>query len=675
MAEIQNKLSPDYWDDKKSKTAISYLVILICWFIFIYPSVFNSQWAFLDDPQNLYISQNLFTDKDMTRAILLPNAETGRYFPIYYIVKYAVYGLVGVNPFGFYLFHSFTFLLAGLLIFWLSKSLTKENFPGILAVILCFSGSAMAENVFTLGKAEPLLLIWTLLLVFLFIKTGKTSPKFFCLIGTLLVSVSFWTKETTIVVFVFGAAYLMFSYMHYKLTNDRQLIRPATYLTLTILSGYIISRIPHLFVSASSKTYTSYPITIELVSKNLKYYLVQQPDVLLIGLIATTLFLMDFTNAYKNKFSGHDHLKYIIASMLLMGWAYIAGLLIWRWPMGYYYLVPSIIFNMVLGITLISYLKGTKTRRSKAVLAIILSIVVFLKIYSLSYFHYISTTQRSQDQIFMEVVNLYSTLGKPGERLLVENWEFYTEQVKSSNIFINNLYGKTDLKVEGIRDLLESREIPKDILNLYGVQDIPQNIKRWPQKRDLVLVLTGEKPAHWNLRGIAPVKSEDSVLQKLGYELELLSSKEISNKGLFYDISLKKITFKDTYLGYKLYRVDKSVPSVVWQGRYSDGWVGKTAKLIINPRQYKNIHLETYTALPDKTTKLQVYCAGQLVKEIEEITNQKTLFEVNIPEERQKDDAVELIFLVSDVFVPKDLGLNDDTRELGLLLNISHSQN
>ncbi|BBI34608.1 hypothetical protein KCTCHS21_40070 [Cohnella abietis] len=263
------------------------------------------------------------------------------------------------------------------------------------------------------------------------------------------------------------------------------------------------------------------------------------------------------------------------------------------------------------------------------------------------------------DVVYSGAIQEYSKLAKDNQRLFVENWSSYEEPVIQSNLLLKELLNKKNLEVVGMADLFNTASLTNEVKSLYQVKNISDRNKR-PQIGDFVLVITGNKPAYWNIRGVAPFNNTKSILLNTGWDLQLSASDQI-NKSLFYMDMHGKPKYGLTYFGYQLYKITGE--GVLWEGRFEDGWIGKKAEcsfLFDTTSQSFKITVPNVNV----PNKLSILNNNHLIKEIK-ITNEgvSTLqFEI----ESQPGETVNLQFVLDKSFIPKQMGINNDDRTLGI---------
>ena len=121
------------------------------------PRLASPQFGLLDDGLTLQTGRELI-GRWSNALHLIP--ETGRFFPAYWIVYSAIFGVVGVRPLGFFIVN--LLLLIGLLsiLTRLVRLCGGTTLQAVAAALLLAAGGPTIESFYTLSKAEPLQLGW-----------------------------------------------------------------------------------------------------------------------------------------------------------------------------------------------------------------------------------------------------------------------------------------------------------------------------------------------------------------------------------------------------------------------------------------------------------------------------------------------------------------------------------
>src|SRR5882672_10219501 len=121
------------------------------------PRLASPRFGFLDDGLTLQTGREVV---GRWSSVLDLIQETGRFFPAYWLVYSAVYGIVGVRPLAFFTLN--VVLLAGLLMLLARVVRVSGGTPlqaAIAVMLLAVCGPAI-EAFYTLSKAEPLQMAW-----------------------------------------------------------------------------------------------------------------------------------------------------------------------------------------------------------------------------------------------------------------------------------------------------------------------------------------------------------------------------------------------------------------------------------------------------------------------------------------------------------------------------------
>ncbi len=215
---------------------------------------------------------------------------------------------------------------------------------------------------YTLFKAEPLVLFFTtsILLLFYF-EENHTLPLSLskCLAIAGLFALSIWSKETSLALFIFpiagiaaAAIFRRFVPLSLGAADFGRYVR----LLFALSAGFAVTRLPYWIFKADAgmtkATYTTFSITPKLILENIAFYTTQQPDVIGFGIGASVFLVIVLKRVLRGSLKmdrkAASDLIFAI-SLLTMAWSYFAIFLIWRWAMAYYLFVPAIFFKFVAG--------------------------------------------------------------------------------------------------------------------------------------------------------------------------------------------------------------------------------------------------------------------------------------------------------------------------------------
>jgi len=355
-------------------------------------------------------------------------------------------------------------------------------------------------------------------------------------------------------------------------------------------------------------------------------------------------------------------------SLCAMAWAYYLALLIWRWPMAYYMLLPAIIFKLcaMYGI----YISFEYVVLKRVFRYFANCVMAFATLYAAFYIYYITSSQIAYSRIYTDaMIKSDHYVHQDGKKhaLVFESYPFYAEQTA---LQLHTVTGWHEEDAKGIADVLDPEVTSdKELLKMLHVQQdqIDLNVNNLPKHGDYLLVITGSKLATWFLRGVTPYYSKDSILKTQGaYDMELVAEHRIETPALYFHIWTHQLVGEETYIGYKLYRVLEDEPKFLWRGRFPDGWIGRKASLQVNSTYHRSVIIKLSApnfALPNKVI-INKNDHPFKVLELTD-TDEKVL---KLSDDAQEPSLYE--FEVQNAIIPENINLNNDTRELGLRITL-----
>jgi len=648
------------------------LIIVLIWGVFILPSAFNPNWSYLDDPTTLLKSKLIAADFHITN----PDGELGRYFPVYWLYYAILFHFFGFHLTGYYAVQALMFLLTLFFVHSIVLKITQSRLAGLLAAFLIATASPVAENVYTFGKAEPKVLFYLLCAVYLFMRMEKVTHggKTISLISwvgiSLFIAGAILTKETAALFVIFAAVGMMMTLSLNKERNriDSYGVKSYLFLFIGSICAILLSR--GLFYAlrppVSANIYISYSVTLDIFLKNLIFYTNQQPDVLFLGLLTPILAII----AYKQKHKGNREGFIFASAWFLTGAAYVLGLLIWRQPLGYYLFIPASFFSIA-AVIMASTLCQSSADKYKWMGYIAIVLILLTRVYSIPYFSFISHAQTSQDKIYTEALGTYMQIAKPGERLLVEEWPFFAEPVTQSNILLTRIFGKEHLSVEGLQDIIDNVTIPAETLKLYQVSAVPETNTRHPRKNDYIMTMTGNRQSPWALRGIVPFLNEKGSSYKMrGLELEHIRTTTIQWNGLEFMVPVLQPRMQTYSTGYTLYKVLDPLPAVMWEGRWPDHWISRSAWCSLRiSKQKKEFVFNGFVTKYTIPALLNILKDDKIIKKVPLRKRGRFSFTVVIPS-TEHDGLFRIGFSIEKTFNPKDLGQSNDHRNMSVRLRV-----
>ena len=628
-----------------------------CWLVVCLPIIVYSQWFPLDLGAIFDAGAN--PDKWLS-WILSPYNGSGRYFPVYWLYYTLPFPLFGMNAWPHLLSQSLLFVFASTIGAAIVLQVTRSSYLAAFAIVITFLSTATPENIATVGKAEVLAYLFCISALAIYLaKPGSFSRA--CVVS-ILFCLAIWTKETSLVLFAVPVGGSIVTTLFPPLRLKAAPSRPQYGLLFAALSvGLALSRIPYFIWSEGSKSnsYTSYTINAQLVIDNLTFYVTQQPDLFVFAFLSTFLLCL-LAWGVLSKGSQFDVYLVFFLALCGAGWGYIIVLLIWRWPMAYYTLMPALFFRIAFVYSLFAIDQRSRLRSASIILATIASL------YVLPYAYYIIQSQVAYSRIYTDAIKSYAQQPEGGD-LVIENYPYFAEQVGGSAIYLR-LIGE-NRAVKGIGDVLDPTPYPQGLLDILNVsqEDIAKNVDNMPKKGDYVLTFTGDKLATWFLRGVTPFYQPDTNLSvQAPYRMELVAQKEIYAPAIFINTWNWSPEARYTSLGYKLFRVMENEPRFLWQGHFLDGWIGRNASLQINGDFKGPVHLKA--SAPDFTlpNKLTITKDGKVIESIEFTSPDE--IDLVLPVDDKESNLFE--FDVERVMSPASIGMKIDKRPLGIRLNL-----
>lgn len=663
-------------------TLAAFAVLICIWIALLLPAVLFNQWFTLD--MGGILSRAALFPHNL-KWVLLPDSPYnigGRYFPVYWLYNFALFQLFATNVAAHFAVQGVLFVLSLTLTCHLFLKVTGHRKAMLALGVMACLGGAVAENMTTLGKGEPLAYLCLIAIMLIFYGTDLARPKrataqFAGII--VLAALAVWIKETSLAVLAFPPGALVAWLLMTRERPGRLLGHPNLWRYLILFGslslGALIAKAPNFVLSGggagttSRITYLEYKIDAELITDNLFFYATQQPDVLLMGIAALVLCGLGALRIRSQGGAGlqsASRLTFVI-SMLAMAWGYFLGLMIWRWPIGYYMLLPSIIFKFCAIYGVVFWLGNgmLSTRRFRAVI----SGAMVCAAYAAIHWYYVAESQITYSRMYTEAISKYVAVSNPKNSLVFESFPFYSEQVNNTREVIDLMYGQSRL-VGGIADLLNPAVTTPTMRKLLDIsqKQLDNNESALPRKDDYLLVMTGNKLATWFVRGVTPHYSDESILRRDdAYEMIPVAENRVFMPSAFLDIWADKLYFGPTYFGYKLYRVTSERPKLVWRGRYPDGWIGSGATLRLFAEFGKKAVVTVSTPEFNSPNRVTVRRGGVVMQDLRLVAGKAVTFEVDVAE---GDNPTSLRFSVARTVVPKDLKLNNDTREIGILLQV-----
>ena len=667
-----------FFDSKSRNRVLWFMPPLILWAVIIFPSTFDAVWGSMDDAGALIIARAGF------KGNLIASCGV-RMIPVYFLNHWLFYVLGGTDAHLWYFFQSLEFLLVVFLIYYGIGAITGRFWVGAMAGSLLLTSSPIAENAFTIGKNESILILFYGFIVFA-VATWKSEkiqrgfslrhslPIAYFLIFFFIIIFAIFSKETAAAVFFIGISGLAAGYV-YRQVDKQKVISLFSVFSLSAIFSILLFLFLRVYVSQPQPGgYTSFFPSLETVSTNFSYYKSQTPDVLLLGILGFVGGLLSLSRS-----SPRNTVATTFAwGTWVGGWAQFGTLLVWRWPLGYYMLPVAFWFCISLALFMSGMLDAFKIsdklkKRNKQWLAAILAIILISRLYSLPYIHFIAHAQRGFDRQENAIQDKVIELDPIGKRVVDLDRVWFTEQpLQRTRLF--NEKGRPDLKWVGAGELFH--RVSEEMRRLYN-NDSPPDLDTAPLRTgDLVLLQGIKYPFRIMLRGIGGTITDLSDFNGKMKKAENFTGCEF--KEVFRLEDAEKVfqpwTFGPKQLIFRsiLYKATgrKSV-SYRWEGHYGD-WIGGQAKLKLdlmegNPMGTLHIFMPPNSQIVNSVLPLRVSLEGDnnQIKELI-IEKKKLSYRVRVSELIGPGKG-EIKIAVSKTWRPIDLGINNDTRELSVM--------
>lgn len=640
-----------------------YIFIHMCAFLLIFRAIiYNCEFFPLDTPMHMMWSRLGLKNFFFTPSTALANAKV---IPL--IIVHRIFGDMVVYQ---YLAQYMMFILGIILAVFILKQLGFKNQYIFYSVSFAYILTPFAENIFTNGKTEPTLIMVLMIWICFFCKVVlcKTYNIIIYVLFILSSVIVFFTKETGIVIII--PVFLLFLYAMI-FDNSKKLAACIAVVLMLFSLGLWYLYNKKYFISSN---YRSIEISYHTIISNFKCYWKYNFDVLIVGIISLYTLIKNFLKYRKIE-------CFILLSINLMGWAYFVGMLLWKWSFGYYLLPVSVIFSLTLVTAFVQISEQFNDKKAiRWYIWGMKSLLCVLCIYGLRTNYLVAVSHITMGNIYTQCMNEIIENVPNGSRILLASSNSYEEPVVETEILLNEIYNK-DIQVLGAKQSLipTSNIINENILQLYGttkeefeqMEELAQ-----PQAGDYLIYFYNARNFYYQVRNMVPV-SYDTLLENYISNnmdsLYLVSENNIEDKYLGWNGSSLQIM--SNICGFKAFKVDKK--GCLVEGIYGDNWSGK--KVVI--RNYsrgsgmaiKVTHAGVSTGSLDN--KIDIYVGEVLC---DKIYLSETMPEVTIYLDQYLDGSdrlSDITLAIEHVFVPKELKLGEDTRELGVRCDILSQRN
>lgn len=651
--------------------ALVSVAIAILWLALVLPSAFIAALFTLDMGGIFEIARKFPQNLDW---ILSPYTGSGRYFPLYWLYHVLLSSVFGFDVRGYYLVLAVIFLLGALLVGRLCAKLVPDRSLGVLVAASLFISSPNIEAVSVIGKAEPFVFLFAAAIVLIFhraIESGQTLSLSACAVIASLFTCSLWFKETSIALFAFPAAGVAATWALNRAKGALTALSFTSHARMfaALVVGLIASKLPYVFAHSAAggrAQYTTFRLTREVVWDNITFYLTEQPDVTLIGGVATVLVGLTVARASSGRAKLDDAQRralVCVVALVACSWCYCAAFLIWRWSMAYYLFLPAILFRVAAGYGL--YVTARFAVGGPRLRLVACGLMALSLAHAAVYMWYAGAAQIAFTRVYTEAIRRYVSVSKPGDSLSFESYPFYSEQVTNTAQLMQAIFNE-NRRLYGIADLIDPAIVTPEVRELLALTDadLAANEKNYPKTDDYVIALTGDELATWHVRGVSPYYSEGSFLNReRSYEMQQIAESRVYFPAVFLNVWTLRPEFRNAYVGYEIYRV-KQGPRFLWFGRYPDGWIGRAARLVLYPERVRGAiaHISTSKHVPVNAVTVfrdDVLVERAVLKEGSEHSFRLT---------PSPGEAAVFRFEVERAFVPKSIGMGKDKRELGALV-------
>jgi hypothetical protein len=496
----------------------------------VLPSSFHAVWGSFDDGVTLTIAQNGLAGSFNTNA--------GRIFPAYWLHNWLLYLVGGTNPTVWYTIQSFEFLLAALLIYGAVGSLSHQWPAAALSAAVLLTSSPISENAYTISKGEPRVTLFLAVIAFILsmilrrILSGDTSHSEPLVMGLHWLALCFaalmliFSKESAITVITLGPMGVFFSWMYLPAPGSALAVRTFSFISVPLMSASLLLLVIRVKVlQATAHAYTTFTPNREVWITNLKFYVNQAPDILIISTACLIFGAARLWAGGRIKSSGQTGGRSDIEAvlgwiLLLTGLAYFFLLLLWRWPTNYYMLPVAACISLSLGYFLAnSRLEGPgiKGRSMRWGTTAVLVVVGITRFYTFPYLHFIAIAQRGFDAIEDEVSREVVRINPIPRRVIdVERASFVEQPFQRDLLY--RVSGNADFSWVGGGELLQ--EYPDEVKRLFGPSRPSPLDFHPPTIGDLILTQASSYPFNIWVRGRGPHVTSIAIAEEKAAKLE-----------------------------------------------------------------------------------------------------------------------------------------------------------
>ncbi|MEJ3667467.1 hypothetical protein [Stutzerimonas stutzeri] len=283
---------------------------------------------------------------------LLAPLEDGRWNPAFHGLSIVVYALVPDSARAFYVMQTALLSVISGALFFLSYRYTRSSTLAAFSVFLFCSSSSFFESFYTLDKVEPrvtaffALVSCLFLSVFHFKREREWLRASFLVLQFLLGVFLLFSKETGLFLAAALFATLCCATLFWPKDESFGYLLKASLVQLLVVAMYFL--LFKWLAPPMSYRYVSYTVSLELILNNAIYYFKSSPE-LLLGILSACYWVC---RAAMPRLPGPDGAFRIALTFLSFSLlAYVAGIIVWRWPLDYYLLPAHFIVAALLPMT------------------------------------------------------------------------------------------------------------------------------------------------------------------------------------------------------------------------------------------------------------------------------------------------------------------------------------
>lgn len=586
---------------------------------------------------------------------------------MYNIIVFLTASIFGNTP-AIHFMVQFAFFVATVVFAFVLLRISRVKYPFIaLSLLVGIFSSPVAEQLYTIGKKEVFLttsITACLLCLYNLVIAGTAGRKRWLLYGAYFASlfVSFTMKETSAVIVVPLLLLLLYAFFWKKESVKEVAV------CLAVCVALILCQKAYQAVFIVDQSYTTYQLSLSIITYNLEKYVKYNFDILIWGCLGLAANFFAFVR-------GRFQSKYAFFLIVnLTGWAYIAGLCLWRWSMSYYLYPAAILFALSLGgLDSVVNLEGKV--RQKLVTAVFAIAGTVSLLYGIVSNYCVASSQVDMSRAYTD--SIYTLLGvvEDGDRVLLENYYLYVEQVEQTNRILTTYFQK-DVEVYGAFQSIWDNYATDEELEVYGYTREEYEREKAtivPQVGDYVVHYINNRNYYGGTRAINPSVTKDAFgkLIESGYTLEPIG--ESIRYRWLWDITNSPFGVGQAEAGYQIWKITDYTPVSKFTGVYGDGWSGKTIQIdnyaASEEGQITVKDIGTVTNGYTNNT-LRIYVDGEYTDTIQVAQGSTIALNDYVPADQEMHS---LLMEIDKIFVPSALNEHSaDDRELGI--NIVYSK-